>query len=140
MYGTKLSVFMNVNKETGLNFSSCLFVRALVPYSPSDVWLIRRKERRGEERRGGGWSHGWSVLLVVAAGGDANSDNQRGKEGGKSRSRLGAKNGEGLSSPCNLRRTFQRPYQAMVLHNFFLHRNVVDRLPKRYYHNEGFKI
>ena len=85
--------------------------------------------RRGEERRGGGWSHGWSVLLVVAAGGDANSDNQRGKEGGKSRSRLGAKNGEGLSSPCNLRRTFQRPYQAMVLHNFFLHRNVVDRLP-----------
>ena len=81
VYGTKLNVFMNVNKETGLNFSSCLFVRALVPYSPSDVWLIRRKERRGEERRGGGWSHGWSVLLVVAAGGDANSDNQRGKGG-----------------------------------------------------------
>ena len=100
----------------------------------------RGEERRGEERRGeeaGGRMVGlscWSwppVAMQIRTTSEGR---------GKSRSRLGAKNGEGLSSPCNLRRTFQRPYQAMVLHKFLLHRNVVDRLPKRYYHNEGFKI
>ena len=50
------------------------------------------------------------LALVVAAGGDANSDNQRRKEKSRKRDgslgRLGAKKRRGLSSACNLQGTF----------------------------------
>ena len=64
--------------------------------------------RRGEEA--GGRMVGLGRRLVVAAGGDANSDNQRRKEKSRKRDgslgRLGAKKRRGLSSPCNLQGTF----------------------------------
>ena len=50
-----------------------------MPYSPSDVWLIRR--RGGEEA--GGRMVGLGRRLVVAAGGDANSDKQQRRKGRK---------------------------------------------------------
>ena len=65
-----------------------------MPYSPSDVWLIRRRGGAGGEEEAGGRMVGLGRRLVVAAGGDANSDKQR-REGKGRKSRLGAKKRRG---------------------------------------------